>query len=62
VRISLKDARLTLEQGTRLGAPMLVTSLWTQLQQAAYQQGLAEVDSTAFIEVLRGMAGLPRRA
>lgn len=61
VRISLKDARLTLEQGTRLGAPMLLTSLWTQLQQAAYQQGLAEVDSTAFIEVLRGMAGLPRR-
>jgi 2-hydroxy-3-oxopropionate reductase len=61
VRISLKDARLTLEQGTRLGAPMLVTSLWTQLQQAAYQQGLAEMDSTAFIEVLRGMAGLPKR-
>jgi 3-hydroxyisobutyrate dehydrogenase-like beta-hydroxyacid dehydrogenase len=61
VRISLKDARLALEQGTRLGAPMLVTSLWTQLQQAAYQQGLADVDSTAFIEVLRGMAGLPKR-
>ena len=62
VRISLKDARLALEQGTRLGAPMLVTSLWTQLQQAAYQQGLAEQDSTAFIEVLRAMAGLPKRA
>ncbi len=61
VRISLKDARLTLEQGARLGAPMLVTSLWSQLQQAADQQGLAEVDSSAFIELLRGMAGLPRR-
>lgn len=61
VRISLKDARLALEQGTRLGAPMLVTSLWTQLQQAASQQGLAELDSVAFIEVLRSMAGLPRR-
>lgn len=61
VRISLKDARLALEQGARLGAPMLVTSLWTQLQQAAYQQGLADADSTAFIEVLRGMAGLPKR-
>jgi len=61
VRTSLKDARLALEQGTRLGAPMLVTSLWTQLQQAAYQQGLADVDSTAFIEVLRNLAGLPRR-
>jgi 3-hydroxyisobutyrate dehydrogenase-like beta-hydroxyacid dehydrogenase len=61
VRISLKDARLTLEQGTRLGAPMLVTSLWAQLQQAAYQQGLAELDSSAFIELLREMAGLPKR-
>lgn len=61
VRTSLKDARLALEQGARLGAPMLVTSLWTQLQQAAYQQGLADVDSSAFIEVMRGMAGLPKR-
>jgi 3-hydroxyisobutyrate dehydrogenase len=61
VRTSLKDARLTLEQGQRLGAPMLVTSLWTQVQQAAYQQGLADVDSTAFIEVLRSMGGLPKR-
>ena len=61
VRISLKDARLTLEQGSRLGAPMLVTSLWAQLQQAAYQQGLAELDSSAFIELLREMAGLPKR-
>ena len=61
VKTSLKDARLALELGARLGAPMLVTSLWTQLQQAAYQQGLADVDSSAFIEVLRGMAGLPKR-
>ncbi len=61
VRTSLKDARLALEQGSRLGAPMLVTSLWTQLQQAAYQQGLADLDSSAFIEVLRGIAGLPKR-
>src|SRR5262245_15797057 len=62
VRTSLKDARLALEQGARLGAPMLVTTLWTQLQQAAYQQGLADMDSTAFIEVLRTLGGLPRRA
>lgn len=61
VKISLKDARLALEQGARVGAPMLVASLWTQLQQAAYQQGLADRDSTAFIEVLRGLAGLPPR-
>lgn len=61
VRTSLKDARLALEQGSRFGAPMLVTTLWSQLQQAAYQQGLADLDSSAFIEVLRGMAGLPGR-
>jgi 3-hydroxyisobutyrate dehydrogenase-like beta-hydroxyacid dehydrogenase len=61
VKTSLKDGRLALEQGARLGAPMLITSLWTQLQQAAYNQGLADVDSSAFIEVLRAMAGLPQR-
>ena len=61
VRTSLKDGRLALEQGARFGAPMLITSLWTQLQQAAYQQGLGDVDSSAFIEVLRGMAGLGKR-
>lgn len=61
VKISLKDGRLALEQGARVGAPMLVASLWTQLQQAAYQQGLADQDSVAFIEVLRQLAGLPKR-
>ena len=61
VKISLKDARLAMEQGMRLGAPMFVGSLWTQIQQAAYQQGLADMDSVAFIEVLRGLAGLPKR-
>ena len=61
VRISLKDARLALEQGARLGTPMLVGSLWAQLEQAAYQQGFGELDSSAFIEVLRGLAGLPKR-
>ena len=61
VKISLKDGRLALEQGARVGAPMLIASLWTQLQQAAYQQGLADNDSVAFIEVLRSMAGLSTR-
>lgn len=62
VRISLKDARLALEQGARFGSPMLVGNLWAQLEQAAYQQGFGELDSSAFIEVLRGLAGLPKRA
>jgi 3-hydroxyisobutyrate dehydrogenase-like beta-hydroxyacid dehydrogenase len=61
VKISLKDARLALEQGSRYGAPMLIGTLWAQLQQAAYQHGLADQDSSAFIEVLRMLAGLERR-
>jgi 3-hydroxyisobutyrate dehydrogenase len=62
VKISLKDARLALEQGMRVGSPMLLGALWTQLQQAGYEQGLGELDSVAFIEVLRQLAGLPKRA
>lgn len=61
VRTSLKDARLALEQGARLGVPLHVGKLWAELQQAAYEQGMAEMDSSAFIEVLRGKAGLPKR-
>lgn len=61
VRNSLKDMRLALEQGNRFGSPMLMTAVYAQLQQAAAEQGLAECDNSAFIEVLRQMAGLPRR-
>ncbi|MAE05157.1 MAG: hypothetical protein CMH76_02360 [Nitrospinae bacterium] len=61
VRISLKDSRLMLEQGQRFGSPMMLTSVWSQVAQAAYNQGLAEKDSVAFYEVLRGMAGLEKR-
>ncbi|HBK81924.1 MAG TPA: hypothetical protein DDZ83_20015 [Nitrospinae bacterium] len=61
VRIALKDSRLMLEQGQRFGSPMLLTNVWSQVAQAAYQAGLAEKDSVAFYEVLRGMAGLEQR-
>jgi 3-hydroxyisobutyrate dehydrogenase-like beta-hydroxyacid dehydrogenase len=61
VKISLKDARLALEQGARLGVPLHVGKLWGELQQEAYNLGLAELDSSAFIEVLRERAGLPKR-
>jgi 3-hydroxyisobutyrate dehydrogenase-like beta-hydroxyacid dehydrogenase len=61
VRISLKDSRLMLEQGQRLGAPMLVTSLWSQVLQMAYEKGYGEKDTVAFFEILRGMAGLEER-
>ena len=61
MRTSLKDARLALEQGARLEVPLHVGKLWAELQQEAVQQGLAELDSSAFIEVLRGKAGLQKR-
>jgi 3-hydroxyisobutyrate dehydrogenase-like beta-hydroxyacid dehydrogenase len=61
VKTSLKDARLALEQGQRYGAPMFVGALWAQLQQSAYQHGLADHDSSSFIEVLRVLAGLEKR-
>ena len=62
VKTSLKDGRLALEQAIRVGSPMLLGSLWTQLQQAAYEQGMGELDSVAFIEILRALAGLPQRS
>jgi len=61
VRASLKDARLTLEQGSRFGSPMLVTSLWAQIQQAAYENGLGDCDSVSYFEILRQLAGLQKR-
>ena len=61
IKISLKDSRVMLEQGQRFGSPMLMTSLWSQLAQNAYENGHAERDSVAVFEVLRKMAGLPER-
>ncbi|MEK6711816.1 MAG: NAD(P)-dependent oxidoreductase [Nitrospinota bacterium] len=60
-RLSPKDFRLMLEQGQRYNAPLLATNVLHQVVQAACQMGLAGQDPVAFIEVLRTMAGLPRR-
>ena len=61
IKVSLKDSRLMLEQGQRLGAPMLMTNIWSQIIQASYVKGYGEKDTVAFYEVLRGMAGLEER-
>lgn len=61
IKVSIKDQRLMLEQGQRLGAPMLMTSVMSQVLQAAYEKGYGEKDTVAFIEILRGMAGLEER-
>jgi hypothetical protein len=40
---------------------MLMTSLLSQLLQAAYEKGYGEKDSVAYFEILRGLAGLEAR-
>ena len=61
VKVSLKDSRLMIELGQQLGVPVLMTSLYSQILQAAYEKGYAEKDTVAFYEILRGMSGLEER-
>ena len=61
VKVSLKDSRLMIELGQQLGVPVLMTSLYTQILQTAYEKGYAEKDTVAFYEILRGMSGLEER-
>ncbi|MDA0999797.1 MAG: NAD(P)-dependent oxidoreductase [bacterium] len=61
IKTSLKDSRLMLDQGRRLGSPMLMVSIWSQIVQAAYEKGYSEKDTVFFYEILREMAGLPLR-
>jgi len=50
-----------LEMGHKLGVPLLMTALFSQIVEAAYAKGYREKDTVAFIEVLRGLAGLAER-
>ncbi len=61
IKTALKDTRLMIAEGQRVGAPLPVTSLYTQILQAAYEKGYGEKDTVAFIEILRGLAGLEER-
>ena len=61
IKTSLKDTRLMLEMGQKVGAPTLMTALVSQMFQAAYEKGYGEKDTVAFYEILRGMAGLAER-
>ena len=40
---------------------MLMTNIWSQVLQMAYEKGYGEKDTVAFIEILRGLAGLEER-
>ncbi|MFH1553907.1 MAG: NAD(P)-dependent oxidoreductase [Pseudomonadota bacterium] len=59
---SFKDVQLMLEQGRRFGTPMLLTSVFAQVAQIGIQTGFAQSDPACIVEILRGMAGLPRRS
>ena len=61
VKLSLKDSRLMLELGQKVGAPLLMTSIYSQIMQVALEKGYSEKDTVAFYEILRGMAGLEER-
>jgi 2-hydroxy-3-oxopropionate reductase len=61
VKTSLKDSRLMLEMGHKLGTPLPMTALFSQIVEAADAKGYREKDTVAFIEVLRGLAGLAER-
>ena len=61
VKFSLKDARLMIELGQQLGAPILMTGLYSQILQTAFEKGYSEKDTAAFYEIMRGMAGLEER-
>ena len=61
VKISLKDSRLMLEMGQKVGAPLMMIQVYSQIMQAAYEKGYAEKDTVAFYEIMRGMAGLEER-
>ena len=56
-----KDVRLMLEQGQKLGSPMLLSTVHQQVLQAAELGGLADADTAAIIEIFRRMAGIPSR-
>jgi 2-hydroxy-3-oxopropionate reductase len=61
IKTALKDNRLMIEESQKVGAPVFLTSVFSQILQAAYEKGYGEKDSVAFIEILRGMAGLEER-
>lgn len=61
VAISLKDSRLMMDMGQKLGAPTMMIQVYSQIMQAALEKGYAQKDTVAFYEILRGMAGLEER-
>lgn len=61
VQISLKDSRLMMEMGQKVGAPTMMIQVYSQLMQAALEKGYGPKDTVAFFEIIRGLAGLEER-
>lgn len=61
IKTSVKDRAIMIEEAQRFGAPIPLTSTYTQIVQAALQKGYGEKDAACLIEILRGMAGLEER-
>lgn len=55
-----KDFRLILDQGQQLGSPTWLASTVRQLLGTAEATGLADVDNSGVIEILRRQAGIGR--
>ena len=61
VQWSLKDSRLMMGMGQKVGSPTMMIQVYSQIMQAAYEKGYGERDTVAFFEILRSMAGLDER-
>lgn len=60
LRQSHKDARLILEHGRQLGAPLLLMEVVEAALEEGEQRGLADFDNSAVAEVVRRRAGIGR--
>jgi 3-hydroxyisobutyrate dehydrogenase-like beta-hydroxyacid dehydrogenase len=58
---SMKDVGIILSQGQKLGTPMFMTSMYAQIVRIGVEAGYGELDPACIIEIVREMAGLPRR-
>jgi 3-hydroxyisobutyrate dehydrogenase-like beta-hydroxyacid dehydrogenase len=56
----LKDFKLMLEEGMRVGAPLPLTSLTQQLTMATVAAGRGDEDIAAIITTLERLAGMER--
>jgi 2-hydroxy-3-oxopropionate reductase len=57
--MQLKDLGIVMDTGREYGVPLVAAGLHTQLYRAMISMGMDELDNSAVIGVLEGMAGVP---